>query len=200
MSARSGRVLLGLLVVIIGVVWFLQVAGAITTIPWDWVLPAVLIIVGVVLLADARGPNHGGLIALGIIITIVLLTQVGTRYVSTEVLQRPSGEVTEHIVDIAQLDNYSMLAGDLTLDLRDLDLPPGTTTLDVSVFTGKIDIRVPQDATVKLKAGTFTGVITAFGERRSGVGVTVEKTYPGPSDRTLVLEVSSFAGEIGVSR
>ncbi|HDK45845.1 MAG TPA: hypothetical protein ENG94_06160, partial [Actinobacteria bacterium] len=72
--------------------------------------------------------------------------------------------------------------------------------VDISVFAGEIEIRVPSSATVEVNANTLFGEIKAFGEQRSGVGVGLDKTSPGAGDRTLVLNVSAFAGQIGVSR
>ncbi|NIA25589.1 MAG: hypothetical protein GWP04_08455 [Gammaproteobacteria bacterium] len=199
MNGRAGRLVLGLILLLIGIGWFLQTAGLIDRLAWDWILPAILVIIGVALIADAKGHRHGGLIALGVILTLMLMAGGGTA-VSVNTTGSAVGERNERIASMTDLKDTSMFAGSLTLDLRDLDLPSGTTKVDVSVFAGEIEIRVPDNVTVEVSANTLFGEINAFGERRSGVGVGLDKTSPGDSNRTLVLNVSAFAGQIGVSR
>ncbi|GBD84019.1 hypothetical protein BMS3Abin02_00405 [bacterium BMS3Abin02] len=199
MNGRAGRLVLGLIILLIGLGWFLQAAGLIDRLAWDWILPAILVVVGVALIADAKGRRHGGLIALGVILTIILMAG-GGRAVTINATGNAVGERNERITSMTDLKDTSMFAGSLTLDLRDLDLPSGTTKVDISVFAGEIEIRVPSSATVEVNANTLFGEIKAFGEQRSGVGVGLDKTSPGAGDRTLVLNVSAFAGQIGVSR
>ncbi len=194
-----GRIVAGLFVVLIGLGWLLQAAGVVETLPWAWILPSALIIVGAAMLADAKGDTHGGLIALGIILIIVLaLMQPVTsfRWASTGSV----GERFERPRTVAEIENMSVFAGELGLDLRDLDLPAGTTKLDVSAFAGKVDITIPDDVTVDVTASVFAGKVTVLDETREGVGVNLEKTIPGPSGKRLELNVSAFSGEIGVHR
>ncbi|NOY56180.1 MAG: cell wall-active antibiotics response protein [Actinobacteria bacterium] len=199
MNGRAGRLILGLIILLIGLGWFFQAAGLIDHLAWDWILPAILIVVGLALIADAKGRRHGGLIALGVILTLILVAG-GGRAVNVDTTTSAVGDRHERITSMTDLKDTSMFAGSLTLDLRDLDLPSGTTKIDISVFAGEIEIRVPSDATVEVNANTLFGEINAFGEQRSGVGVGLDKTSSGDSDRTLVLNVSAFAGQIGVSR
>jgi predicted membrane protein len=194
---KPGRLVLGLIILLIGLGWFLQAAGVVDRLAWDWILPAVLIVVGAALIADAKGRSHGGLIALGIIITIILMSGAAGRTPITTGMG--IGDRNVGITSVAEMKDVSMFAGDLVVDLRDLDLLEGTNTLNVSVFAGQIMVYTPRDATVEVKASTLFGEINAFGETRSGVGVNLNTTSPGTGP-TLVLKVSAFAGEIGVSR
>jgi hypothetical protein len=194
---KPGRLVLGLIILLIGLGWFLQAAGVVDRLAWDWILPAVLIVVGAALIADAKGRSHGGLIALGIIITIILMSGAAGRTPITTGMG--IGDRNVGITSVAEMKDVSMFAGDLVVDLRDLDLLEGTNTLNVSVFAGQIMVYTPRDATVEVKASTLFGEISAFGETRSGVGVNLNTTSPGTGP-TLVLKVSAFAGEIGVSR
>jgi len=194
---RAGRLVLGLLIIAIGGGWLLQVIGAVDQFPWEWVLPSVLLVIGVALVADPKGKSHGGLIALGIILTIVLVAGgTGTPAITTG---SGVGDRTISVSSVTDLRDVSLFAGNLVVDLRDLDLPSGTTSLNVSVFAGEIKVYVPRSATVEVKASTLFGQIDAFGERRDGVGVNLNTTSQG-SGGTLVLKASAFAGQIGVSR
>jgi hypothetical protein len=194
---KPGRLVLGLLIVAIGAGWLLQVIGAVDQFPWEWVLPSVLVVIGVALVADPKGKSHGGLIALGIILTIVLVA--GGTGAPSITSSSGVGDRTVTVTNVTDVKDVSMFAGNLVVDLRDLDLPEGTTTLDVSVFAGEIKVYAPRNATVEVKASTLFGQIDAFGERREGVGVNLNTTSQGTGG-TLVLKASAFAGQIGVSR
>ncbi len=62
-------------------------------------------------------------------------------------------------------------------------------------------IVVPDDVTVELKARTFAGEIRALGKKAEGFGPRLEETFTGDeANRILVLEVTTFAGEIEVTR
>jgi hypothetical protein len=194
---RAGRLVLGLLIIAIGGGWLLQTVGAVDQFPWEWVLPSVLVVIGVALVAEPKGKSRGGLVALGIILTIVLVAGgTGTPEIT---MSSGIGDRTVSVTNVTDVKDVSMFAGDLVMDLRDLDLPAGKTTLNVSVFAGEIKVYVPRTATVEVKASTLFGQIDAFGERREGVGVNLNTTSQG-SGGTLVLKASAFAGQIGVSR
>ena len=63
---NAARVILGTLILLIGVAWMLEIAGAVDDLPWSYLLPAAVIVIGIGLVADSRGPTHGGLVALAI--------------------------------------------------------------------------------------------------------------------------------------
>jgi len=194
---KAGRLVLGLLIIAIGAGWFLQAIGAVDQFPWEWVLPSVLVVIGAALIADPKGRSRGGLIALGIILTIALVA--GGTGARSFTMSSGVGDRTISVTNVTDLKDVSMFAGDLVVDLRHLDLPAGTTTLDVSLFAGEIKVYVPGDANVEVKASSLFGQIDAFGERREGVGVNLNTTSQGTGG-TLVVKASAFAGQIGVSR
>lgn len=194
---KAGRLVLGLLIIAIGAGWFLQAIGAVDQFPWEWVLPSVLVVIGAALIADPKGRSRGGLIALGIILTIALVA--GGTGARSFTMSSGVGDRTISVTNVTDLKDVSMFAGDLVVDLRHLDLPAGTTTLDVSLFAGEIKVYVPGDANVEVKASSLFGQIDAFGERREGVGVNLDTTSQGTGG-TLVVKASAFAGQIGVSR
>ena len=67
-----GRLLAGVFLVLLGLGWLLDALG-VPGIDWDLILPAALILVGIGLVVAARQTTgHGGLIALGIVLTVVL--------------------------------------------------------------------------------------------------------------------------------
>jgi len=71
----TGRLTAGLLLLLFGIAWLLEVLDAVE-VPWDALLPGGLVLIGIVLLANTRsGASQGGLIAAGVVLTVVLLVQ-----------------------------------------------------------------------------------------------------------------------------
>jgi len=198
---NAARVILGTLILLIGVAWMLEIAGAVDDLPWSYLLPAAVIVIGIGLVADSRGPTHGGLVALGIILTLFMLVDVsisGFDFTSGETVIGPRNERPG---SFAELEDASIFAGELTVDLSEVEFPVGETKLNVSAFAGSIRVIVPDDVTVELDAGTFAGEIRALGKRSEGVGPRLDETFTGTdTGRILKLDVSAFAGEIEVTR
>jgi hypothetical protein len=200
-SAGAGRIIVGALILLIGIAWMLDIAGAVDEIPWRYLLPAAVIVIGVGLIADSRGPTHGGLVALGIILTIFMLIDVSIPSFAFASGGTVIGPRSEQPASVSELEDYGIFAGELRVDLRDIDFPADETRLSVSAFAGSVKILVPDEVTVELKAGTFAGEIRALGKRSEGLGPRIDETFTGDDpDRILILDVSTFAGEIEVTR
>ena len=200
-AVNVSRLILGLLVLLIGIAWMLEIAGAIDDIPWGYLLPAAIIVIGLGLVADARGEAHGGLIALGVVLTVLLLIDVSVAPFRFAAGDTVFGPLTERPATVDEVEDYSLFAGDLEVDLSRLDLPVGETKVQVSLFAGEITVRVPDDVAVDLTAETLFGAVRALGEKREGIGPKVEDRFGDEdSTRVLVLDVSSFAGDIEARR
>lgn len=197
----TARIIVGALVLLIGVAWMLEIAGAVEEIPWSYLLPAAVIVIGVGLIADSRGPTHGGLVALGIILTIFLLIDVSVSTFDFTTGDTVIGPSTHRPAAVADLEDYGIFAGELTVDLSDVVFPVGETEVKANAFAGSVLIVVPDDVTVELNAGTFAGEIRALGKRSEGLGPRLDETFTGSdAERILVLDVSTFAGKIEVTR
>jgi cell wall-active antibiotic response 4TMS protein YvqF/uncharacterized protein DUF1707 len=61
--------------------------------------------------------------------------------------------------------------GNLTLDLRDARIAPGTSEIDVSVTMGNLEIFVPPDVTVEVGASSFLGNVEDRSEHRTAARV-----------------------------
>ena len=198
---NSARIILGALILLIGVAWMLEIAGAVDEIPWSYLLPSAVIVIGVGLIADPHGPTHGGLVFLGIILTLFMLVDVSVSTFDFTTGDTVVGPLTEHPASVEELEDYGIFAGELTVDLTDVEFPVGETEVKANAFAGSVKIIVPDNVTVELKAGTFAGEIRAFGKRSEGLGPRLDETFPGgDAGRILVLDVSTFAGEIEVTR
>lgn len=199
--ASSARIILGALILLFGVAWMLEIAGAVDEIPWSYLLPAAVIVIGVGLIADPHGPTHGGLVFLGIILTLFMLVDVSVSKFDFTTGDTVVGQLTEHPAGVDELEDYGIFAGELTVDLSDVDFPAGETEVNANAFAGSVKIIVPDNVTVELKAGTFAGEIRALGKGSEGLGPRLDETFPGTdATRILVLDVSTFAGQIEVTR
>lgn len=179
-----------------GVLWLLHLAGI--EVDGGLLLPIAIIVIGLVLLAGGRHVARSGLIGLGIVLTVLaLLLSVAPMQVSLS-----AGDRTHTVTDPADLDpSYRLGAGTLTLDLRDLELPAGTTELAASVSMGELVIRVPADATVTGTGQVIAGEIASF-DRTTG-GIAPRRTLDDAGDAggpVLDLQLRTGLGRIEVTR
>lgn len=156
---------LALLLIVGGALWLVSNAGYV--IPWDVVLPAGLIVIGLLLLAGRQWSAHSGLVGLGIVTTIVAL-------VVTASVGAPSvGDTTHTPGDQAALESeYSLGAGNLTLDLSELDLEDDAdpTVVSVSIALGELRVVLPPDSNVTGRARVGVGNVSVLGESSGGIG------------------------------
>lgn len=186
---------LGLLLVAAGALWLVSLAGV--PIRWDLVLPIALVVVGALLLVGGRWTARGGLIGLGVVLAIVAL--IGS--VAPPAPSISAGDRTYTVSDLADLDpTYTLGAGTLTLDLRELDLPPGATEVSVGVSMGELIVRVPEGVSVDGEASVVMGDVGAFGRSSSGITPHLDLAEPGDADRELALDLRVILGRIEVTR
>jgi hypothetical protein len=186
----------GLALIAAGVLWLLHLAGV--TIDWQLVLPIAIIATGLVLLIGGRHVARGGLIGLGLALTAVaLVTSVTPVQVSAT-----AGDRLHTVTDRTQLDSsYRLGAGTLTLDLRELELPPGTTELHASVTLGELVVRVPDDATVTGTGSTLAGEVVSFGRTTEGLAPRDALDDPGTDAGPILdLDLRTGLGRIEVTR
>jgi hypothetical protein len=186
----------GLALIGVGVLWFIELAGV--RVDWQLVLPVAIITIGLVLLVGGRHVDRGGLIGLGIVFTaIALVTSVTPMPVSVT-----AGDRIHTVTDLVELDpSYSLGAGTLTLDLRDLELPPGTTQLRASVSLGELVVRVPDAVTVTGTGQTFAGEVVGFGRTTEGLAPRQALDEPGVGAGPILdLELRTGLGRIEVTR
>jgi hypothetical protein len=202
-----GRLIFGLVLVGIGVIWLLQ-ALDVVAFSFLAVLPAALIVVGVVLIGAARTGRHSPLIVLGVILTVILTIASGFDIR----LQGGAGERTERPATAADLEpEYRLSLGQLTLDLRNVALTPGADTrVEASVGMGQLTVRVPDDIGLAIVATAHAGAgqVALFDRESSGVDVDLSVRLPQlrPGQPvptpvyTLTLDLSVGLGQIEVSR
>jgi len=195
---RVGRLLAGLVIVAFGIGWLLEALGE-ATVPWRVVLPAALILIGLALVLSARGGGeHGGLITLGILLTVVLT--VGT--VVDVPVRGGVGERRER--PVAFMDHsYDLAVGKLTVDLRALTRAEsgGKARIDAHVGIGQLVVIVPRRSlTVDVRARAGVGEIDVFGVRRSGFHVDYSTPTSAELGPVVVLDASVGIGDVEVRR
>jgi phage shock protein PspC (stress-responsive transcriptional regulator) len=76
-------------------------------------------------------------------------------------------------------DGYDMGVGQLRVDLRNVDLPPGRTTLPVSIGAGEIQVIVPDGTCVTTEADISMGAYQEpFNGEQGGVDLEIDDEYP----------------------
>ena len=179
-----------------GVLWLLALAGV--RIDWQLVLPITIIAIGLVLLAGGRHVARSGLIGLGVVLTAIALVLSVTPIQGSVT----AGDRAHTVTDLAEPEpSYSLGAGTLTLDLRDLEFPPGTTVLAASVSMGELVVKVPDEVTVTGTGHTIVGEVVSFGRRTVGIAARRTLNEPGVDGGPVVeLELRTGLGRIEVTR
>ncbi len=96
-------------------------------------------------------------------------------------------------------DHYELGLGQLDLDLRDLDLPPGDTPLEVDLGIGDLRIAVPDDVCVASKVEIGAGEARVLGRVNDGVDVSYEERPEAPpSVSRLLIDAEIGLGAIEV--
>lgn len=194
----SAGIIWGLILIVAGVLlllWRLDVA-----LPrWDVLLSGALIVVGLFLILEARRGLNGGLLAIAILLTLVL---GASAFVNVRV-DSGFGERTVQPASAGELErDYGHAFGTLTLDLRDLEIPEGTTRVRTSIAFGELTVRLPADAEASIRTSTTFGSSEAFGQQSAGIGAQRDFMTPDYdiADRRLDLEVSTVFGSTQVLR
>jgi phage shock protein PspC (stress-responsive transcriptional regulator) len=197
-DGRMGGLVLGLLLVVAGVVWLLQETDAVD-VDWGIALAITLIGLGALLVLTLGSIARGALISLGVLLT------VGLAFISLVDLDFESsfGDRTEEPATIADLQReYSHAFGSMTLDLRNLDLPDGTTDIKATTSFGSLEVILPPDVPARVEAQTTFGSVDALNSEENGLRadrVVRTEDYDSAS-RRINLEVVASFGSVEVWR
>jgi hypothetical protein len=196
-----GRFVLGLAVLAIGVAALLEALDVSIEV-WKVVLPGALIAVGAGLVISGLRSvrSQGGLIAIGIVLTVVLTIAsiVGIPFEGGvgDRVERPSSQ--------SQVKSeYRLAIGLLTIDLT--QLPPRETGAPVSkiqarVGLGQLVVVVPFGTLVDVDGHAGVGDVTIFGRSNEGFDVDNAFTSSGPvySSVDYSFDLSVGVGEVTV--
>ena len=90
-------------------------------------------------------------------------------------------------------DKYELGMGELIVDLRQTDLPPGDVTLEVDLGVGDARVIVPEDVCVATDAQVGVGEVRTFGQHNEGIDVDYDD-LPDASPSTTRLLVKAEVG------
>ncbi len=186
----------GLGLVAVGIVWLLALAGV--PIDWEVLLPGALVVIGVLVLVGLPRGIGEGLVGIGVVVAVIAaLTTITPPTTVVGV-----GDRTHTVTSVADLESdYGLGLGSLTVDLRAVDLPPGTTEVDVGLILGEVIVRVPRDVTVRGVGRAFMGDVSAVGTSSGGIAPRLAfDDSGGQPDRVLELDVRVGLGRVEVSR
>ena len=165
-----------------------------------------LILLGGVFLVDSTGVRHLGvagligsamgllLVALGV---LAILAAWRVRRFSRR-LRRTIGHLRSARGLNVEDAMISTVLGDISLDLRDADLPEGETDLTLLCWVGAIHVRVPSDVGVDVSAQAIIGTMEALGRREEGLVRDIHVVSDGyeSRERRLRLRLSAVVGEL----
>jgi hypothetical protein len=196
-GASLGTIFFGLILMVLGGMWLLDLAGVLD-ITWTVVGAVLLVLIGVALIAGAREGAHGGLIALGIFLAVIL------AIASLATLPSPGAGIGERTVTPTTLaeveDEYDWAIGSQTLDLRQVDFDAGAYEIDLRLGMGELTVIVPQDVEFRVIWSVGAGEARFPERQHSGVGISGDYATPnfGNADVSIEFDVSVGMGQIEV--
>jgi hypothetical protein len=162
------------------------------------VLASALAVVALGLLVGTVVGRARGLIALGIVLTLVLIPvgaapdglRVGGG--AGERLYQPTSQG-----DVS--DRYELGVGKLTVDLTNV-VVTGTQDIDLAVGVGEVIVLLPPDVAVDVDADVGAGTIDfpTGGPGQGGIGLEQSWQRDGDGSGTLTLTMSSGIGAVTV--
>jgi Cell wall-active antibiotics response 4TMS YvqF len=194
----TATVLVGALLVLVGIGWLLDAAGV--EVPWRAVLPAALIAVGLACVAGAfRGRQHA-LMIVGVALVVVLSVAVAADWDLDVPLAGGVGDRTERPSTPGELAEYELGVGNLVVDLRQLQVPPGTTPVEARLGIGELVVELPDGVSVEVVASSGLGEVQVLGQQEGGFASRIDTTSETGGDRRLRLDVRVGLGQVRVER
>ena len=189
-----GRLVAGAGLILVGVLWLIDAAG-IADLQWQVVLPALLTLVGIALLLTARRGAHGGLIAAGVVLGLLVISSATPIAGVTDGMGDRAEQPTDTVTAEA---GYDLGMGSLRVDLTEITDLEDDVTIAVSVGIGEAVVVLPEGVGARVEASTGIGEVSVLDRSRGGLGVSVEEEVAGTP--TIDLEVSAGIGRVEVTR
>jgi hypothetical protein len=193
-----GQVVVGSFLVLVGVGWLLEAAD-LADVPWRAVLPAALIVIGAALVVGSRTGRHGGIIALGIVLTVAVAAASAVEVLIDIPISGGVGEETERVVGTIE-DEYRHALGSMTVDLRNGTVTGSGQDVEISLAIGELIVIVPPEVDLDIDARVGMGEVVVFGQESAGLGPDLEFTSPGAGDALLRLDLDVAIGRLEVRR
>jgi len=202
--ARRERSMLGrfawsALLIVAGTSWLIDLTGAARIDVRVW-FAAELAVVGVATLVGTWFGRSRGLIVLGLVLTLV----AGTLSAIQVPMRGDVGETIVRPASLGRLDSrYGLAIGHLELDLNGTRLDCNGRTVVLTDAIGFIEVFVPADARVEIKARSDVGAVRVLGRPEvSGTHsyIDVVDVPPGATGPSIVIDAHVGFGAINVAR
>ena len=189
-----GRLTFGAVLLVLGAMALSDAFGWIDPSFADYVA-ATIGTIGVGLLAGVVWGRSIALIVVGLLLLPLLFF---SRFVPLN-LSGEVGEVRYAPSTISQVQpEYRLAAGELRLDLSELDLAGATLDVLVEMGAGEVIIDLPPDAGLDIDASVGIGELRLLARHDTGIGIVSRVTEAG--DGKLILEINLGAGSVEVRR
>ena len=184
----------GALLILAGGAWLLHTLDVVE-VSVEVVVPAALIVLGILLLAAARRGRQGGLITLGVVLTLLSALVASTDLTGGVGDRRVALSGTEPVRD------QELGIGQLVVDLSDL-APRGPVSLSAEVSIGELRVDLPPNLPVRVEATSGIGQVDVFEEADGGFGSELDHVDDGfeGAAASLDLQLSVGIGQVTVTR
>lgn len=192
----GSRLLVGGLLILAGVFWMLLRLDVVD-VSAGLVLPLLLVAIGLVTMVAAIDGHHPGLVALGIVVSVMSVLGAMLPFDGTA---GAIGERRYAISTVSDLSEpYRLAIGEMRIDLSDVALTQ-SATLEADVGLGSLIVVVPEGMSIEIVADTQVGEVKLFGSSSSGVGVEKLQTFKFGTEPVLKLDLSTVIGSVEVRR
>jgi phage shock protein PspC (stress-responsive transcriptional regulator) len=199
--ARRGSLLpvaVGLLIGGLGVVALVDAATS-ATVDWRIALAAAAVVLGGLVAAGAATGRAVGSVA---VLGVIVLAACAIAFAVRVPVFAGFGDRTIAPASAAGLHaRYEHGIGNFVVDLQDVSLPVGETRVKATLGIGDLEVRVPEDVTVRVDGRASAGQVVLFGHSDDGSAVHERTVSVGSAPRrVLVLDARVGLGELEVHR
>src|SRR6266545_3411024 len=200
--SRLGRFTLSLGLLAMGLLGLIDIATD-ARIPFGGYVALALAVVGLGLLIGAWFGRTRGLIVLGVVLSVVLISNSAVGDVGS--LHGSAGDVTWAPVTIAELDDrYDHSLGNADLDLSALNFDGQDRIVKVKVGAGNLRVELPPKVDVVVSARVGVGNANILGDHWDGLNnprhTITDNDTDGVGPGKLTLDLTINAGNLEVSR
>jgi hypothetical protein len=158
---------------------------------------ALLLTGGALILGAWRGRARW-LIPVGLVLSVAL---AGASLIDVPV-RGGAGDIGYHPLTVAEISTpYRLGAGELVLDLTDVDFAGETVTIVASVAAGHLDVVVPRDVALEVDAHVGAGDLMLLGRETDGLDVGRRFADAGREGAgRLILRAEAGVGLVEVRR
>jgi phage shock protein PspC (stress-responsive transcriptional regulator)/predicted membrane protein len=160
-----------------------------------WVVAAVVVVCGVALIAAAFAGGARWLLAPALLLALPL---AGVAAADVK-LDGGVGEREYRPASIADVrEKYDLGAGQLTVDLRDVDFPDGDTRVKIELGMGEARLLVPAEVCVAPDIHIGAGEARVGGRQQNGIDVDWNERPAADGMARLIVDADIGLGEIRV--